>query len=141
VGKGDPTGADRFRSRDRGKALAGKSTLNRLELTPPDATAASRYQKIVACPAAIEQLFVNLFLRAHRRPPAQIILDLDATDDPLHGHRRAASSTAIPRNSVTCPCTSSAASACSAPHGVYCYFTGRASENFQFPSRSSFRGR
>ena len=87
VGKLDPTGADRLRPRDRGKALAGKSTLNRMELTPPDATAASRYQKIVACPEAIERLFVELFLQAHRQPPTQIILDLDATDDPLHGHQ------------------------------------------------------
>src|SRR5262249_56680334 len=87
VGKADPTGADRLRPRDRGKALAGKSTLNRLELTPPDASAASRYQKIVACPEAIERLFVDLFLQAHRQPPAQIVLDLDATDDPLHGHQ------------------------------------------------------
>jgi hypothetical protein len=87
VGKVDPTGADRLRARDRGKALAGKSTLNRLELTPPDATAASRYQKIVARPEAVEQLFVELFLQAHRQPPVQIVLDLDATDDPLHGHQ------------------------------------------------------
>ena len=87
VGKVDPTGADRLRPRDRGKALAGKSTLNRLELTPPDATAASRNQKIVAHPEAIERLFVELFLRAHRQVPTQIVLDLDATDDPLHGHQ------------------------------------------------------
>jgi Transposase DDE domain group 1 len=87
VGKTDPTGTDRLRRRDRGKALAGKSTLNRLELTPPDATAASRYQKIVARPEAIERLFVDLFVQAHRQPPTQIILDLDATDDPLHGHQ------------------------------------------------------
>jgi hypothetical protein len=87
VGKVDPTGADRLRRRDRGKALAGKSTLNRLELTPPDATAESRYQKIVAYPEAIERLFVDLFLQAHHAPPVQIILDLDATDDPLHGHQ------------------------------------------------------
>jgi DDE family transposase len=87
VGKADPTGADRLRQRDRGKALAGKSTLNRLELTPPDATAASRYQKIVARPEALERLFVDLFLQAYRQPPNQIVLDLDATDDPLHGHQ------------------------------------------------------
>jgi hypothetical protein len=87
VGKADPTGADRLRQRDRGKALAGKSTLNRLELTPPEATADSRYQKIVAHPEAIELLFVDLFVQAHRQPPTQIILDLDATDDPLHGHQ------------------------------------------------------
>ena len=87
VGKADPTGADRLRPQDRGKALAGKSTLNRLELTPPEATADSRYQKIVAHPQAIEGLFIDLFLQAHRQPPAQLVLDLDATDDPLHGHQ------------------------------------------------------
>src|SRR5262245_31583469 len=87
VGKADPAGADRLHRRDRGKALAGKSTPNRPELTPPDATAASRSQEIVACPAAIERLFVDLFLQAHRQPPAQVVLDLDATDDPLHGHQ------------------------------------------------------
>ena len=64
--------------------LAGKSTLNRLELSRP---AATRYHKVSHDPGAIERLFVNVFLEAHRRPPAQIILDLDATDDPLHGHQ------------------------------------------------------
>jgi hypothetical protein len=63
---------------------AGKSTLNRLELSQETAT---RYHKIAHDPAAIEALFVTLFLEAHRRPPKQIILDLDATDDPLHGHQ------------------------------------------------------
>ena len=87
VGKTDPTGQDRLRGQDKGKPLAGKSTLNRLELTPPDANAASRYQKIVAHPEAIERLFVDLFLQAHATPPAEIVLDLDATDDPLHGHQ------------------------------------------------------
>jgi len=64
--------------------LAGKSTLNRLELSRPEPT---RYHKISHDPAAIEPLFVDLFLEAHRRAPEQIILDLDATDDPLHGHQ------------------------------------------------------
>ena len=64
--------------------LAGKSTLNRLELSRPEAT---RYHKVSHDPAAIEALFVDVFLEAHRRAPAQIILDLDATDDPLHGHQ------------------------------------------------------
>jgi hypothetical protein len=64
--------------------LAGKSTLNRLELSRPEAT---RYHKISHDPAAIEALFVDLFLEAHQRAPEQIILDLDATDDPLHGHQ------------------------------------------------------
>ena len=64
--------------------VAGKSTLNRLELSRGIAT---RYKKISHDPAAIETLFVDLFLEAHARPPKQIILDLDATDDPLHGHQ------------------------------------------------------
>ena len=64
--------------------LAGKSTLNRLELSRPEPT---RYHKISHDPAAVEALFVDLFLEAHRRAPQQIILDLDATDDPLHGQQ------------------------------------------------------
>jgi DDE family transposase len=65
-------------------ALAGKSTLNRLELSQAEPT---QYHRISHEGAAIEALFVDLFLDAHRRAPAQIILDLDATDDPLHGHQ------------------------------------------------------
>jgi hypothetical protein len=64
--------------------VAGKSTLNRLELSRAEAT---RYHKIAHQPAAIEGLFVTLFLEAHKTPPAEIILDIDATDDPLHGHQ------------------------------------------------------
>lgn len=64
--------------------LAGKSTLNRLELSRPEPT---RYARIAADTAAIEALFVDLFLDAHAKAPAQITLDLDATDDPLHGHQ------------------------------------------------------
>jgi Transposase DDE domain group 1 len=64
--------------------LAGKSTLNRLELGRPEPTC---YARISADPAAIEALFVDLFLDAHPKAPAQIVLDLDATDDPLHGHQ------------------------------------------------------
>jgi hypothetical protein len=85
VGKADPTGANRFRERDRGKPLAGKSTLNRLELTPPGADAQSRYKKIVAECSSIEDVFVELFLWAHPKPPRRITLDLDSTDDPIHG--------------------------------------------------------
>ena len=62
--------------------VAGKSTLNRLELSRPMPT---RYHKIGHDPSAIEGLFVDLFLEAHARAPKQITLDLDATDDPLHG--------------------------------------------------------
>ena len=64
--------------------VAGKSTLNRLELSREIAT---RYHKISHDPAAIAVLFVDLFLEAHARAPKQIVLDLDATDDLLHGHQ------------------------------------------------------
>src|SRR5438132_6486069 len=64
--------------------LAGKSTLNRLELSRPEPT---RYHKISYDAAAVEALFVDLFLDAHSAAPPQITLDLDATDDPLHGHQ------------------------------------------------------
>jgi hypothetical protein len=87
VGKADPTGDERLRRRDRGKPLAGKSTLNRLELTPVGADAASRYKKIVARTKEMERLFVELFLQAHSQPPEQIVLDFDATDDPVHGNQ------------------------------------------------------
>lgn len=86
-GKTDPLGGDRARERDRGHALAGKSTLNRLELTPSDADASSRYKKIVYHPERIEAFFVDAFLDAPREAPSSITLDLDATDDPLHGHQ------------------------------------------------------
>jgi hypothetical protein len=64
--------------------VAGKSTLNRLELSRGEV---KRYHKIAHDPTAIESLFVTVFLDAHEAPPAEIILDLDATDDPLHGHQ------------------------------------------------------
>jgi hypothetical protein len=64
--------------------VAGKSTLNRLELGRPTP---SLYYKISHDPAAIAELLVTLFVEAHRRAPKQITLDLDATDDPLHGRQ------------------------------------------------------
>jgi DDE family transposase len=64
--------------------VAGKSTLNRLELSRETAT---RYHKIAHDLSAIESLFVTLFLEAHKTLPEEIILDIDATDDPLHGHQ------------------------------------------------------
>src|SRR5712691_7119642 len=87
VGKKDPTGADRVRARDVGKALAGKSTLNRLELTTQDAGPESRYKKIVVNGAAVDRLLVEVFVQAHARPPERLVLDLDATDDPVHGRQ------------------------------------------------------
>jgi Transposase DDE domain group 1 len=64
--------------------LAGKNTLNRLEHGRPEP---NRYARISAHVGAIEALFVNLFLDAHARTPGQITLDLDATDEPLHGRQ------------------------------------------------------
>lgn len=65
--------------------LAGKSTLNRLEHAPTSKR--DGYHRIDHDPAAIEDLFVDLFLNAHEKPPARIVLDLDATDDPIQGHQ------------------------------------------------------
>src|SRR5882757_8611866 len=64
--------------------LAGKSTLNRLELSRLQST---RYHKISHNPIAIKRLMVDLFLEAHEQAPSEIILDLDATDDPVHGEQ------------------------------------------------------
>jgi hypothetical protein len=82
VGKVDPTGQNRRQEQDRGKPLAGKSTLNRLEW---GAVTQDRYRKITIDTAAVDRFFVEAFLSAHEQVPEQIILDLDATDDPLHG--------------------------------------------------------
>jgi Transposase DDE domain group 1 len=64
--------------------LAGKSTLNRLRPSRPEPT---RYHKLSCDAAAVERLFVGVFLEADKKAPTQIILDLDATDDPLHGRQ------------------------------------------------------
>jgi Transposase DDE domain group 1 len=64
--------------------VAGKSTLNRLELSRLQPT---RYHKISHNPTAIKRLLLDVFLEAHERPPSEIILDLDATDDPVHGEQ------------------------------------------------------
>src|SRR6201998_3292500 len=64
--------------------VAGKATLNRLELSKLEPT---RYHKISHNPIAIKKLLVDLFLEAHEQAPNEIILDLDATDDPVHGEQ------------------------------------------------------
>jgi hypothetical protein len=87
VGKPDPQGQHRRRGRDKGKALAGKSTLNRLELTPVRADAGSRYKKTVAHLDRMQAFLVEAFLQQHVVPPPRVVLDLDATDNPLHGHQ------------------------------------------------------
>jgi hypothetical protein len=64
--------------------VAGKSTLNRLERSKLDPT---RYHKVSHNPIAIKRLLVDLFLEVDKRAPNEIILDLDATDDPVHGNQ------------------------------------------------------
>jgi hypothetical protein len=80
--KQDPTGSDRFMDRDKGKATAGKSTLNRLEL---GAVSTNRYKKIVPNMEAIDDLLINLFIESYSSTPTEIVFDLDATDDRIHG--------------------------------------------------------
>jgi len=95
LGKNDVKGERRRRAQDRGKALAGKSTLNRLELTAPDYDGdplqknshKPETKKIVVDPESIDALLVDLFLEAQSQAPDQIILDLDATDDRLYGRQ------------------------------------------------------
>jgi len=87
VGKNDPTGSDRKCEQDKGKPLAGKSTLNRLELTPAHADSTHAYKKISIDTDAVDDLLVDVFLESSTDVPEQIILDVDATDDPLHGNQ------------------------------------------------------
>ncbi len=87
AGKSDPTGVSRKRKRDILRPLATRSTLNRLELTPASASPASRYKKIVYDAQKIEALLLDLFLEAHNKPPTEIVIDLDATDDTLYGQQ------------------------------------------------------
>lgn len=73
--------------RELQESLAGKSTLNRLELTPAEEP--HRYHKIRYSSAALDALLVEIFLEAHAQAPREIVLDLDATDTPLHGQQEA----------------------------------------------------
>ena len=83
----DLSGSGRVKASNRGKPLAGKSTLNRLELTPEGVGAGKRYQQVVADFSAMDGLLVDIFLESHKTAPEAIILDVDATDDPVHGHQ------------------------------------------------------
>jgi hypothetical protein len=85
--KNDPSGMERGRKRDQGKAVAGKSTLNRLELTPENANEKSRYKKIVAQGEQIEDLIVNAYIETEISAPQQVVLDVDATDDIIYGNQ------------------------------------------------------
>ncbi len=87
VGKTDVTGQRRLRDQDKGCPLASSSTLNRLELSEPDTAPGSRYKRIGADPRALDRLLVDIFVESYKKPPREIWVDLDATDDPLHGHQ------------------------------------------------------
>lgn len=87
VGKREPTGSDRVRAADRGHPLAGKSTLNRLEWALDSEAESDRYHRIALGREAMNTFFVDLFLDSFEEPPEEIILDFDATDDPLHGQQ------------------------------------------------------
>ena len=87
VGKQDFQGLHRSRSLDVGKPLASSSTLNRLELSTGKEMESERYKKIVANESAMDKLLLDVFVESHGRRPARVWLDLDATDDPLHGEQ------------------------------------------------------
>lgn len=89
IGKEDPEGLNR-KEPSKGKSLAGKSTLSRMDLSPhelsttaePMKISESSDKKIICHPDLIES-----FLDSYKRPPEKITLDFDATDTPLHGHQ------------------------------------------------------
>jgi len=86
VGKRDPTGAQRVQERDRGRALAGKSTLNRLELTREVCDEEERrYKKIVLDAGRAERFFAETVFGRPQARPRVVVLDLDPTDNPLYG--------------------------------------------------------
>jgi hypothetical protein len=85
-GHEDPEGTQRRNERDQGKPLAGKSTLNRLELKAQEKED-RRYKKIVAKPEAIEDYFIAEFVRSLDKKTGRIVLDLDLTEDPLYGQQ------------------------------------------------------
>jgi len=87
VEKDDIEGKERKRKQDQGSPLAGKSTLNRLELTPAAKEGINRYHKVLYHPEYIDRLLVDIFLESYRTPPKDIILDLDTTDDSIHGEQ------------------------------------------------------
>jgi len=81
--RSDPLLALLSGKRELDEPLAGKSTLNRLELTGRS----GRYHKIGYSADALDRLLVDPYIESHAAPPTQIVLDLDATDIPLYGHQ------------------------------------------------------
>jgi len=87
-GKLDASGHQRRQNRDRGAPLAGKSTLNRLETFGAGTQENQKYKKIDYRERAVDELLVDAFLDGHRKAPQSIVLDVDPTDDELHGHQQ-----------------------------------------------------
>ena len=85
IGDSDPSGRDRRRARDAGKPLAGKSTLNRFEHGAVSDASVDRYKRIEVKREAIQDLLIDLFVETQPASAKRFILDLDATDDPVHG--------------------------------------------------------
>ncbi len=85
LGKEDVEGQNRRRDADKGKSLASASTLNRMELTHAKANSTGRYKKVVHYPDKIKALLPEVFLDSYSAAPTEIVLDFDATDDPIHG--------------------------------------------------------
>jgi len=78
AGKSDP----------KDKPLAAPATIHRLELSHPELAEGDRYCRISLEPEAADDLLIDLFLETHDEPPVEVILDLDATDDPIHGKQQ-----------------------------------------------------
>ena len=87
IGVPELDGRGRVREQDRDRPLAGKSTLNRLELSAPNTSSSSTEKKISANTDQLEKLFVDIFLDTFGDEPKMIFLDFDNTDDPIHGHQ------------------------------------------------------
>src|SRR6266851_75779 len=87
LGYEDLTGEERRRARDQGTALAGKSSLNRMELGAAKLGETERYKKIILDEGAVDRVLVDIFLQVHGEAPKEIVLDLDSTDIPLHGEQ------------------------------------------------------
>ena len=84
-GRRDVLGEERLREEEPGKPLAGKSTLNRLELGAQDKQ--GRYRKIQADTGKVRDLLVTMGVEAIPAKSKVIVLDFDATDDPIHGEQ------------------------------------------------------
>lgn len=87
VEKADPLGENRRQTSDRGKAMAGKSTLNRLELTGAEVRSGERYKKIAMDTEKVDGWLVDVFIQSHSSAPSDMVLDLDSTDDTIHGNQ------------------------------------------------------